>query len=95
MYGAELGCTGQRRHCDLITSVTWTAVNGTNYINPSFRTVLPSKAILSEMLCAASLDYCPGLFEVLTSEAPPSSNWFKSLPSFVPQIIWGVNTFSS
>ena len=59
---------------DLIISVIWTAVNGTNYINPSFQTVLPSQAIIYEMLCAAGLDFCPRLFEILTSEAPPSSN---------------------
>ena len=62
---------------NLIISVTWASVNVPNYINASFRTVLPSQAILSEMLCAAGLDFCPGLFEILTSEAPPSSNWFK------------------
>lgn len=75
---------------DLISSVTWASVNVPNYINLSFRTVLPSQEILSEMLCAAGLDFCPGLFKVLISDAPPPSKWFESLPPFVPLKTWGV-----
>ena len=68
---------------DLITSVTWASVNVPSYISPYFRIVLPSQAVLSEMLGAAGLEFCPGLFEVLKSETPPSCTWFESLPSTV------------
>ena len=51
-----------------IVPVTWASVNVPSYINPRFRIVLPSQAILSEMLGAAGLDFCPGFFEVLKSE---------------------------
>ena len=69
---------------DLIVSVTWASVNTPSYINPRFRVVLPSEAILSEMLVAAGLVFCPGLFEVLTSETPPSPDWIEALPSTIP-----------
>ena len=45
---------------DLMISVTWNSVNVSIYINPRFRIVLSSQAILSGMLVAAGLVFCPG-----------------------------------
>lgn len=75
---------------DLMVSVTWASINTSSYINPQFRVVLPSQAILSRILGAACLDFCPRFFEVLKSETPPSSSWFESLPSTIPLHVWGV-----
>ena len=75
---------------DSIVTVTWASVNTSSYINQRFRVILPSQAILSAMLVAAGLVFCPGLFEVLTAETPPSSDWYGSLPSTIPLNVWGV-----
>ena len=46
---------------DLIVSVTWDSVNVPIYMNPRFRIVLSSQAILSGMLVAAGLVFSPGI----------------------------------
>ncbi len=75
---------------ELLVSVTWASVNVSSYMNPHFRVVLPSQAILSGILTAAGLIFCPGFFEVLQSEAPPPTKWFESLSSTIPLHVWGV-----
>lgn len=75
---------------DLTVSITWAAVNDSNYINGCFRIVLPSQPILSGLLDAAGLVYCPGFFDVLQAEAPPSSDWIEKLSTSIPFNVWGV-----
>ena len=53
---------------DLIVSVIWASVNVPSYINSRFRIMPSSQAILSEILAAAGLVYCPKIFEIVQSE---------------------------
>lgn len=67
---------------ELVTSVTWICLNDTpfHHKNPLFARFFTSPAILESIASAASLTFCPDLFEVLNAESPPTLEWFKSLP---------------
>ena len=75
---------------DLLVKVLWDSVNVPTYINPHFRIVLSSEAIISTILGAAGIDFCPRFFKILTSETPPSLKWLKSIPPTIPPKVWGV-----
>ena len=75
---------------DLIVKVIWESIDVPSYINPHFRVVLPSQTIISTILVAAGLSFCPGFFEVLTSETAPSLKWLKSISPIIPPKVWGV-----
>ena len=57
------------------------------FINPTFKTILASNS--TEICNAVPLSFAPGLVDVLKADAPPSTDFFTSLPTF-PQKYWVV-----
>ena len=74
----------------LILTVVWSLCDGTSYINPRFRAVLPSRDYLLELFPLLKLEFTAGLLKVLLSSSPPPIAWFRSLPSYCPLNVWSV-----
>lgn len=77
----------------LMLTITWACVAVSDsgvWLNPRFRAVLPSLAVLSELFDAATLSFAPGLLDLIGNADPPSLDWFLSLPSDIPANSWGV-----
>lgn len=68
---------------DLVQSMTWTCLVDTpaHHQNPLFGRYFPSYQALKNAADAANITYAPGLFEALTSDTPPTVEFFKSLPT--------------
>jgi len=74
----------------LILNIVWSLCNGTTYINPRFRAVLPSRAALLELFPGLKLEFTPGLLNALFGLSPPPITWFRSLPSYCPLKVWSI-----
>jgi hypothetical protein len=76
---------------ELLVVITWSCLTiaPTKAKHSLFSQVLPSQAFLSEIASAASLFFCPGLFEVIGAVNPPPLSFFKGLPSDSVGI-WGI-----
>lgn len=66
-----------------VTLVTWNCLNDTpfNQKNTLFARFFTSLSVLEVIALTASLDFAPGLLEVLGAAAPPTIEFFKSLPT--------------
>jgi len=51
------------------------------YMNPQFKVVFKNRDSYDSIAICSPFEYATGLFEVLTSAAPPSIDFFMSLPS--------------
>lgn len=82
--------TGITTILDLLVLKTWACINApVKHINPLFHQILSSQAILSEIISAAGLTFCPGLLEVIQCITAPSLGWFEALPT-APKKVWGI-----
>jgi len=74
-----------------VTLVTWTCLSDTpfNQKNTLFARFLTSLSVLEVIASTASLNFAPGLLDVLQAAAPPTIEFFKRLPTdTLPR--WGV-----
>lgn len=67
----------------------WRVLSMTINKNGLFDQLFLHQEVLSQVLSAASLTFCPGLYEVITSFYAPDISFFKSLCSDIVQC-WGV-----
>jgi hypothetical protein len=74
----------------VLVPLLWAAVNVSTWINPRFRMVWSSEALLSELFQLVNFTFCPGLLAVMQASTPCSIEWFLTLDTFVPKNIWGV-----
>lgn len=75
----------------LVVSLVWACLCVPVRMNTVFKEIFTSKIVLDEILAAASLSFCPGLFEILKATSPPTLQWFKSLPSTKSKgTSWGI-----
>lgn len=74
-----------------VLSLTWTCLNDTPVTQKHlyFDHFITSQAVLEEIASAASLFFAPGLFEALEATAPPTIQYFKTLPT-EPTKSWAV-----
>lgn len=49
--------------------------------NPAFAMVLSTMDVLEHLVIASLVVFAPGLLEVMHTSAPPTTTWFKRLPS--------------
>ena len=66
---------------ELLVLITWTALSQPVYMNALFKQLFFDAVVVSEIASAASLSFCPGLFEAIQAGQPPALSFFKSLPS--------------
>ena len=74
----------------ILLPLLFAALNGSSWINPRFRIVLPSMECMSELFCLATFTFCPGLSAVLQASTPPTIQWFLSLDPYPPRHVWGI-----
>ncbi|KFY69501.1 hypothetical protein V496_00178 [Pseudogymnoascus sp. VKM F-4515 (FW-2607)] len=81
---------------DLVLSKTWQCLEETpvEHKNSLFARFFKSKADIDDVATTASLEFAPGLLNVLESPTPPTADFFKSLPvdSDSPEARWAVYT---
>lgn len=78
---------------DYLTFCTATVDAPEWFIHPIFKQVLGSEEVFHELCTKISVEYAPGLHEVLLSSTPPSLDFFCSLPVVSPgQKVWAVYT---
>lgn len=67
----------------LLVLIVWACLTPLPPVNrhPLFIDILHSQIVLSEILSAASLSFCPGLFEAIQATSPPPLSFFLGLPS--------------
>lgn len=67
----------------LVLLITWTVLSDTPVTQKHtlFTQFFTSKAVLEEIASTASLVLAPNLFDVLQAAAPPTIQYFKSLPT--------------
>jgi hypothetical protein len=67
----------------LVLLITWTCLCDTpvNQKHTLFDQIIPSLEVLEELFMLASFEFAPGLFAVLQATAPPTIQYFKSLPT--------------
>jgi hypothetical protein len=67
----------------LIMLLPWTCLNHTHKTMRSgvFDKLFSTRAILAELLTAASMAFAPGLLDTIHASTPPSLSFFKSLPT--------------
>jgi hypothetical protein len=75
----------------LVLSWTWTClfITPVTQKNPLFSQIIPSQAVLEELASMISLQFAPGLFEVLQGPAPPTILYFQTLLT-LPIDVWAV-----
>lgn len=74
-----------------VTLVAWTCLSDTpfNQKNTLFARFFASLSVLEVIASTASLNFAPGLLDVLQATAPPTIEFFKRLPTdTLPR--WGV-----
>lgn len=72
-----------------LIALIWACLATPVYPNPAFKHVFSTYAILSALAITAGLSFCPGLLDALQAAAPPSSDFFLTLPG--PGLkVWGV-----
>ena len=69
--------------------MTWACLSESSSKQGRCTQLLSSEAALSQLCSAASLSFCPGLFDAVQSPDPPDVSFFESLPSNAVRI-WGV-----
>ena len=76
---------------DLMLNSTWQCLEDTpfNQKHIAFAQLLPTLASLTDATTHSSLAFCPGLLNVLQSDSPPSTEYFKTLPTEVKSR-WGI-----
>lgn len=67
----------------LLVTLVWTCISRPTLKNSLYKQLFREQIILSEISSAASLYFCPGLFEAIQVAAPPSMNFFRNLPTDV------------
>lgn len=60
--------------------ITWACLPVPVTKHPLFLQLFPSQSVLSEVLSAACLVSCPGLFDAIQAAAPPPLSFFRNLP---------------
>jgi hypothetical protein len=67
----------------LVVLLTWACLDNRppKKKHPIFSKVLPTQAVVEELLSAVSVVFAPGLFEVLQASTPPTLHYFKGLPT--------------
>ena len=75
----------------LVLSLAWTCLSDTPVTqkHPYFTRFITSQAVLEEIASVTSLFFAPGLFEALEATAPPTIQYFKTLPT-EPTKSWAV-----
>jgi hypothetical protein len=66
---------------ELLVEITWACLAVPVTKHPLFLQLFPSQSVLSEVLSAACLVSCPGLFDAIQAAAPPPLSFFRNLPS--------------
>lgn len=74
----------------LVIQLTWACLCVPTYKAGLFMQVLCSKTVITEILTAASLSFCPGLLEIVYASAPPIIEFFMGLPSAEGNNAWGI-----
>lgn len=74
---------------EAVVWITWAFLSVPVYKHNLFTMVFTDLHILYEIAEAATLSFCPGLFDVIQAAAPPSLAFFKALPA-KPFGRWGV-----
>jgi hypothetical protein len=64
----------------LLVLITWACLAAPVHKHPLFMQIFPSQAVLSEIISAASLSFCPGLFDAIQAAGPPPLSFFRNLP---------------
>jgi hypothetical protein len=80
----------------LVVLVTWNTLVSTpiSEKNGLFARFYTSQDVLEAIASAASITFCPGLFEVLQRVTPPTIEWFKKLPTSNMLLVWAVYALS-
>jgi len=65
----------------LLVLITWACLLQPVHKNGLFKQFFFDQAVLSEICSAASLCFCPGLFEAIQAVHPPDVSFFRRLPS--------------
>ncbi|KAK5124008.1 hypothetical protein LTR85_002205 [Meristemomyces frigidus] len=70
---------------ELVLLVAWTCLSGTPNVlkNPVFAMVLPTQAVLEEIMSTCAIAFAPGLLDAVLTATPPTVAFFKSLPTTV------------
>jgi hypothetical protein len=66
---------------ELLVLITWACLSIPVWKNGVFTQLLFSEAVSSEICCAASLSFAPGLFDAMQAASPPAVEFFRNLPS--------------
>ena len=66
---------------ELLVLITWACLSQPVHSNGLFKQFFFDQAVLSEICSAASLCFCPGLFEAIQAVHPPDVSFFRRLPS--------------
>ncbi|KAJ4382713.1 carbamoyl-phosphate synthase (glutamine-hydrolyzing) cpa2 [Didymella sp. IMI 355093] len=68
---------------EFMTAITWACIRDTHTTqkNVYFDSYFPRYEALEPVAISASLEFCPGLHEVVSSVNPPPLTYFKELPS--------------
>lgn len=66
---------------EILVLITWACLVVPVHKHPVSMQIFPSKAVLSDVISAGSLDFCPSLFDSINAPNPPALSFFKSLPS--------------
>lgn len=66
----------------LVGLITWNCLSQPVHKNGLFKLLFFDRAFLDEILTAASLCFCPGLFEAIQAATPPALSFFENLPAF-------------
>ena len=73
----------------LLMLVTWSCLCGPAWQNGLFKRIFTDSTVLEAVGSSASLCFCPGLFEAIKGAAPPSVDFFLSLPNLFAGY-WGI-----
>jgi hypothetical protein len=66
---------------ELLVLITWTCLIAPVHKHGLFAQIFPSQEVLSDILSAAPLTFCPGLFNAILAARPPPLSFFLNLPS--------------
>jgi hypothetical protein len=74
---------------EMMVQMTFACVGIPFHKHGLFSQAFSTEEVLSEILSAASLSFCPGLLEAIGGTDPPGMSFFKSLPTDVHKR-WGI-----